>query len=432
MQIVCKFFEPSKPSIRLKNEYFISIYLDTRRLLKSGKYPVRLRVFTSAPRIQRLYPTPYAFTQKEFDSIWVASKPRAEHKEARMLLSALEAKAEAQAKKINPFTFEQFEKQLTRKANQATQVAFHYQKRIEELTKNGSLGTASSYEMSMKSLARFTDLKRSGRFSRLTFKEITAEWLRDYEKHMTTEGRSLTTVGIYLRALRTLFNDAIAAKDIDPEFYPFGKRKYQVPAPKNTKKALTSSQLKALLEATPANEEQAKARDFWFFSYNCNGMNIKDIALLKWKDVEDGKLTFYRAKTMQTTKGKLTPVVVYLNDFANRIIKKYGKKRGGPQAFVFPILEVNQSPLVQFHKVKNFTRFIDQHIKRLAKASGITEEISVYWARHSFATTSIRKGASMELVSESLGHGNIRTTQGYFAGFDSETKREFADSLMDF
>jgi site-specific recombinase XerD len=88
--------------------------------------------------------------------------------------------------------------------------------------------------------------------------------------------------------------------------------------------------------------------------------------------------------------------------------------------------------MVQFQKVKNFTRFIDQHIKRLAKAKGITEEISVYWARHSFATTSIRKGASMELVSESLGHGNIRTTQGYFAGFDSETKREFANSLMDF
>jgi site-specific recombinase XerD len=161
-------------------------------------------------------------------------------------------------------------------------------------------------------------------------------------------------------------------------------------------------------------------------------MNIKDIALLKWKDMEEGKLTFYRAKTMQTTKGKLTPIVVYLNDFAKGIINIYGNKGGGPQDFVFPILEENQSPMVQFQKVKNFTRFIDQHIKRLAKASGITEEISVYWARHSFATTSIRKGASMEFVSESLGHGNIRTTQGYFAGFDSETKREFADSLMDF
>jgi hypothetical protein len=134
MQIVCKSINTSKPSIRLKNEYFISIYLDTRRLLKSGKYPIRLRVFTSAPRIQRLYPTPYSFTQKEFDSIWLASKPRAEHKDARILLSALEAKAEAQAKKITPFNFEHFEKQFSRKTDQTTQVAFHYQKRIEELT----------------------------------------------------------------------------------------------------------------------------------------------------------------------------------------------------------------------------------------------------------------------------------------------------------
>lgn len=254
-------FESSKPSIRLKTNISsqFTLILQTFEERKIPRQAACVHFCATHPAIVS---HPYAFTQKEFDSIWVASKPRAEYKEARMLLSALEAKAEAQAKKINPFTFEQFEKQFSRKANQATQVAFHYQKRIEELTKNGSLGTASSYEMSMKSLAQFTDLKRSGRFSRLTFKEITAEWLRDYEKHMTTEGKSLTTVSIYLRALRTLFNDAIAAKDIDPEFYPFGKRKYQVPAPKNTKKALTSSQLKALLEATPANEEQAKARDF--------------------------------------------------------------------------------------------------------------------------------------------------------------------------
>ena len=417
----------------MKNECFISIYLDTRRLLNDGKYPVRLRVYASTPRIQKLYTTPFAYSQRDFESIWNTTKPRSEHKDARLMLAALESKAMELAKKITPFTHEQFERQYNRKASDVNRVAFYYEQRIAELTKSGQLGTASSYELSMKSIAHFANLKKAGKFDRLTFQDVTADWLKEYERYMTeTSGKSLTTVGIYLRALRALFNEAKARRDIDPEFYPFGKRRYQIPATKNTKKALSSDHLRRLRDAVPANQEQAKARDFWFFSFACSGMNIKDIALLKWKDIEGDKLTFYRAKTMLTTKGRLTPIVVYLNEFAKQVIERYGKQGGSSSDFVFSIINEKNTPIEQRQKIQSFTRFVNQHIKRLAKANGLPEEVSSYWARHSFATTSIRKGASMELVSESLGHGNIRTTQGYFAGFDSDTKRELAESLMDF
>ncbi|MBK6526241.1 MAG: tyrosine-type recombinase/integrase [Crocinitomicaceae bacterium] len=62
----------------------------------------------------------------------------------------------------------------------------------------------------------------------------------------------------------------------------------------------------------------------------------------------------------------------------------------------------------------------------------LPEDISTYWARHSYATNAIKKGASLEFIQESLGHENLKTTQIYFAGFDSDTKREFAQHLMDF
>ena len=60
------------------------------------------------------------------------------------------------------------------------------------------------------------------------------------------------------------------------------------------------------------------------------------------------------------------------------------------------------------------------------------EQISTYWARHRFATNALRKGASMEFIQESFGHGNIQTTQNYFAGFDSATRKEFSKGIMDF
>ena len=74
----------------------------------------------------------------------------------------------------------------------------------------------------------------------------------------------------------------------------------------------------------------------------------------------------------------------------------------------------------------------NQHIKILARNNGIEEDISFYWARHSFATNAVRKGATIEFMQESLGHNSKTTTETYFAGFGSDVKREFAKSLMNF
>jgi len=62
----------------------------------------------------------------------------------------------------------------------------------------------------------------------------------------------------------------------------------------------------------------------------------------------------------------------------------------------------------------------------------LPEDISSYYARHTFATLSIQGGASMEFVQESLGHQNISTTQNYFSGFEDETKKQIVESLLNF
>ena len=50
---------------------------------------------------------------------------------------------------------------------------------------------------------------------------------------------------MYLRPLRTIFNEAIEDGIIKKEkCYPFGRRKYKIPASKNTKKALELNDIK--------------------------------------------------------------------------------------------------------------------------------------------------------------------------------------------
>ena len=419
----------------MKTEAFISIYLDTRRAKSNGMYPVKLRVFTSSPRIQKLYNTQFEYSESEFESIWKTTKPRLEYKEKRKQLQIIENDAEEILKDLNPFTFEQFEKRLLRNNGEGTNVFYHFKRTIDELTSYKQLGTASNYRLSQKSIENFLIYKsRKGNSPDfLHFKEITPKWLKEYELYMTENlERSYTTVSMYVRALRTLFNKAIEDKDIEPEIYPFGKSKYNIPAVQNIKKALNFEQLKVLFNAVAATPEQEKARDFWYFSYSCNGMNIKDIAQLKYEDIKGDTIEFLRAKTIRTSKANLKPVSAQLNDFTKGIIKKYGNPNKSKEQLIFPFIEVGVSEVEKFNSIKNFTRFINQNLKKLAEKNGITSDISTYWARHSFATNAVRLGASMEFVGEALSHSNVKTTQNYFAGFEESDKKELMEKMMAF
>lgn len=418
--------------MKTKSDYAISILWDKRFKKQSGKFPVKLRVYSN--EVRKLYPiildnetAPLELTEKEFESIWQTTKPRNEHKAARLKLQAIEANANEAAQKLNPFTFEGFEGLLFG-GNRAksSDVCFHYKKAIEQYEKNNQIGTASNYDLSLKSLLAFHKKET------LPFKTITPHWLKDYEKFMIIDKkRSPTTIGIYVRPLRAIFNTAIAENLVNPESYPFGKRKFVVPTSKGTKKALSKEQLKKLFECEPKTPEQEKAKAFWFFSYSCNGMNFKDIADLQYKNLSGNTLNFHRAKTAKTSQNQAA-VKVYLNTFTEKVIEMYGNPKLGGDTFIFPIIDRNKTLQEQHQQKQNFIRFVNQNFLKFAEIAGIDEKISTYWARHSFATNAIRNGASMEFVSEALSHSNLKTTKGYFAGFEDDKKREIAAKLMEF
>ena len=98
----------------MKNEVFISIYLDTRREKANGKFPVKLRVFTPLPRKQKLYKTFYNFTESEFDAVWISPKTKTEHKAIKHELQLIEKKAVEISDTLDIFTFEAFEKKYLR------------------------------------------------------------------------------------------------------------------------------------------------------------------------------------------------------------------------------------------------------------------------------------------------------------------------------
>jgi len=418
----------------MKNKYAhsISVVLDLRREKSKGLYPVKLRVYSKTIRKAKLYATDIDLSEDGFKTIWTngnSKNLRGKNREVRLFLNNFEERANNEAEQLTVFSFDKFEKKLFRKSSDANNVFYHYNKVINNNISKGKIGTSESFKYSLKSITTFANFKAKKKLTKLPFEIITADWLDSYEQYMLSKNKSITSVGIYLRALRIIFNNAIDDNDINKEVYPFGKKKYQIPKSNKVKKALNSDDLKILFNSEPKTSAQEKAKDFWFFSYMCNGMNLKDVALLKYSDINNDVFSYYRAKTFGKSIIK-TKIIIHINEFSKGILEKYGKE--DISDFVFSIINTNDTELEQYKKIKNFTRFVNQHIKKIAKDNNITNEISSYWARHSFATNSIRKGATKEFISEALNHSSMEVTDNYFAGFEDDVKKEFANSLMDF
>jgi integrase/recombinase XerD len=409
----------------------ITFYQDTRKPKSNGKCPVRLRVYFQGKT--RYYAVDLDLTEKEFAGA-TATNPRKNYLEYHEILEGIKEKAKAARDSLTIFTFEAFERKLYDTAPPKEDVPGYYHSYIKEMEKEGRVGTASSYSLSLKSLLGYHTYRAAGRKPEaLGFLTIDKDWLKGFEQWMAENGKSMTTVGIYLRPLRAVFNQAIADGLITQDYYPFGKRKYQIPAGRNVKKALSKEELKKLYEH-PVEEGsvQDKAKDFWFLSFLCNGMNMKDILLLQYRDISEDKIAFIREKTKNTTKSNQKPIVVMMNDDIKAIIKKWGQKASSKSTFVFPVLDDEMDAKEKQQHTQNFTRFVNQHMKTVAKEAGITEEITTYWARHIFTTTIMRKGASIEMASGLLGHQSVATTKSYWAGFEDDAVKKVTGNLLDF
>lgn len=422
-----------------------SIVLDTRRKKSNGKYPVKIEVYSKILQRNKYYsigrPSKETetletidYTKSEFFSVWESKKPRKEYESDCNLLNEYLDRAKAAAEKLKPFTFEDFEKKFyQRKIDTVESNIFNvYDIVINELIIENRIGTANSYLCSKKKLLEYANKPN------LDLVSITPKYLKSYENYLLNADISKTTIGIYLRALRVMFNYAIAKGFTDASNYPFSqnnneKNKYFIPTGSNIKKALTKDELKTLFLFDAKTPEQQKAKDFFFFSYSCNGMNIADIVNLRYRDIKGEYFYFTREKTKNTSKGNSGQIEVFLSDYVKEIIKKYGSEKKQPKQFIFEIMKDANTPEQNYKARQNFVRYINQHLKLLASHAGITGDIGTYHARHSFATNAITEhGASMMFVSKALGHSSLTTTDNYFSGFPDATKKAISQSMMNF
>lgn len=394
-----------------------SIYIDTPRPKANGLCSVKIKVTYNRKR--KYFSTGVDLTPEEFETVFFGKRKTDKQKEIKTKVEYFEKKATDAIKILNVFSFDAFEEIYLDQRNTANSVSFAFDKYIDNLKLENRIGTAISYECAKNSIDKYN--------SKLTFAEITPIFLKKYENWMLQKGNSISTVGIYLRSLRAVYNQ----QNIDKSVYPFGtgKKKYTIPTSKNTKKALSLEEIGKIYnyEAEPKSTKDM-AKDYWLFLYLCNGMNVKDFCLLKWENIKGKMLSYKRAKTERSQR-ESKRISVALKPESLAIINKWGQKSIHKDAYIFPHFEINMTAMQQRKVSQNITEIINKYMKQIAKEVGIEKNVTTYFARHSFATVLKRSGAKIEMISELLGHSNVSVTENYLDSFENDQIQKETDVL---
>lgn len=407
----------------------IKIELDKRSTRTDGSHPVKLVLYLDG--FKKRYGTPWHFSSEEWSKMQSGSNRDERLRESKFRMEEFRLTAERVLRSLgNNASVDDFERMLSlysrRGAPCDTDIYMLFEEYLEGLQREMRIGTRNIYRVAYLSLRRFAPS--------LQLDEVTPRLLKSYENWLLASGRirSMTTVGIYMRTVRVIMNMARERGLISESAYPFGQssRKYTIPAGRNIKKALSIAQLKRIAEYECRNPQEEFARDIWLFSFYCNGMNMADICRLRYCDIRSEFIYYVRSKTIRTRHDR-QPIEVYVSAPIRYIINRYGSPPGSADRYIFGIIEPAQNCEEQYRAIKRFTRYVNYHMKRIAEALQITEPLTTYVARHSYATVLKHMGAPIEEISENLGHSSILTTRNYLASFPQEYKRERANRLVE-
>jgi len=295
-----------------------------------------------------------------------------------------------------------------------------YKELIEEFSLANKIGNAKVYKDSYWSLKTFTNNKLD-----IPFSHIDLEFLKGYEKWMRQKGYKETSMSLLFRTLRSAYNKAIAAKHAKRTSYPFDDFKVSKFNTRTEKRAVSKDIIKEImnLDLSGKSEYMNFSRDLFMFSYFCSGINLTDIANLKQSNIVKDRLVYSRQKT-----GKR--ISIPLSDNARQIICKYADKCSDD--YVFPILDnnIHKTEAQKYRRRKKVLRNVNANLRTIAKILNIETNLTSYVARHSYATVLKNSGVNIALISETLGHSDLKTTQIYLDSFENEQIDAALENLL--
>ena len=182
-----------------------------------------------------------------------------------------------------------------------------------------------------------------------------------------------------------------------------------------TKRALNKNELKRFIDFIPTNKGERLAKDIFMFSLLTRGTNVADIALLKETNIVGDKIIYKRAKTG-------TVFTISITNEIKSIIDKYKGER-----YLFPIIKPDHKNTK--YSIRLFTKYVNKHLQLIANKINIPK-ITSYYARYTFSSIARDIGISIELISQALGHGDLKTTEIYLNSFSNDKLDNITEKIL--
>ncbi|MBX2950073.1 MAG: site-specific integrase [Crocinitomicaceae bacterium] len=267
------------------------------------------------------------------------------------------------------------------------------------------LGTYKKFETVLGKIKRF--IEKFYNREDLYLDELNFKFITDFEYFMKTEDSVKHNTALrYIRCLKKIIILALNNEWISRN--PFANYKCQYT--RVNREVLTEEELSALWKKDIGIPRLDEVKDiFMFCCYT--GYAFIDVEKLSRKDLArgiDGDYWIFteRKKTGVTSNVPMLPKAL-------EIIQKYSDHKGC----------INDDKLLP---VKSNQK-MNAYLKEVATLCGISKNLTMHMARHTFATTvTLSNGVPIETVSKMLGHTKLATTQIYAQVLDNKVSHDMS------
>ncbi len=254
--------------------------------------------------------------------------------------------------------------------------------------------------------------------SEVPFSGITPQLMVAFENWMR---RKVTrnTSSFYMRCLHAIYNRAMEEGLVKDGGNPF--HRVYTGVDKTQKRALPMDIIKKIKDYDlSAKPRMAYARDLFMLSFYFRGMAFVDMAYLTKHNIANGILSYCRKKTTQ-------PLVIKLLPMMWEVIGRHAGSCTGD--YLLPILsetDIHRSRL----QYKAESRKVNEQLKKLGEMLDLPIKLTMYVARHSWATAAHANNVPISVISRGLGHDSEKTTMVYLASIDTSEVDKANDLVL--
>lgn len=272
---------------------------------------------------------------------------------------------------------------------------------ISDMEKIDKKAAARRLGISLNSLLRYTE----GRD--VTWAELTSTFILGYEEFLKRRGLCRNSTSYYMRNLRSIVNRA-SGQGFETPQNPF--KQVYLGVDKTVKRGVSLDTVRRIRDLDLSGKPSLDfARNIFMFAFYTRGMSFVDIAFLRKSDVCDGVITYSRRKTRQQLHVRIEPET-------RRVMERLGT---GLSSYLLPIITDDSGDAEGQYEAAYFR--VNRNLHRIGRMLGLETKLTLYVARHAWASIAHANNVSLATISRAMGHDSESTTLIYLRSLDTSS-----------